>query len=446
MEVIMNKIYGSEVFIIVVIIFLAVPDIASAVLPGTLAEASSEGNLSVGAARVNITPPSDAALPMSGYGGRDDGHTGIHDSLYYRVIVVDDGVTQGAIIVEESIGITDQWWEEISRRIESETGIPRDNVLLAGTHTHAAPTPIHRLDDPSENMVAYSRDLSEKVVQAVQLAKSSLSPARMGVGRGHANININRVARTPQGGHWIGFNQDGPSDKTVHVVKFERLNGEPIAILINYGVHAVVGQSRNFLISADLAGAISRYVEEYYDNEVVVPWTSGTAGDQNPIERAPNENLRDSGRIPPLTTQGMIVGDEAIRVAENMDRMTRWADIRGLQKVVSVPGKERNEFDPTGNYTFTEADPLEIRISLLMINNLALTGVSGEVLTRIGLRLKEESPFNETIMITHCNGGSGYLPDDKAYENPGYEIITTRAMSGAEDAIVNGFLELMERR
>ena len=57
----------------------------------------------------------------------------------------------------------------------------------------------------------------------------------------------------------LGFNPDRPSDKTVEVIKFENLSGEPIAILINYAVHAVVlftamtkGEQRE--VSADLPG------------------------------------------------------------------------------------------------------------------------------------------------------------------------------------------------
>jgi hypothetical protein len=72
--------------------------------------------------------------------------------------------------------------------------------------------------------------------------------------------------------------------------------------------------------------------------------------------------------------------------------------------------------------------------------------VSGEVLTRIGQRLKEGSPFSQTVMITHANGSSGYLPDDAAYDQLSYEILTARVKRGcAEAAIMNGFLEMMDR-
>jgi hypothetical protein len=58
--------------------------------------------------------------------------------------------------------------------------------------------------------------------------------------------------------------------------------------------------------------------------------------------------------------------------------------------------------------------------------------------------LKRESPFNRTVMVTHANGSSGYLPDDAAYDQVSYEIVTTRVKrGGAEHAIVNGFLEMM---
>ena len=47
-------------------------------------------------------------------------------------------------------------------------------------------------------------------------------------------------------------------------------------------------------------------------------------------------------------------------------------------------------------------------------------------------------------MVTHCNGSSGYLPDDAASDQVSYEITATRVKRGcAEDAIVNGFLEMM---
>jgi hypothetical protein len=49
--------------------------------------------------------------------------------------------------------------------------------------------------------------------------------------------------------------------------------------------------------------------------------------------------------------------------------------------------------------------------------------------------------------VTHAYGSSGYIPDDAGFEQVSYEITTSRLSPGcAENAIVNGFLKLMEQR
>ena len=143
---------------------------------------------------------------------------------------------------------------------------------------------------------------------------------------------------------------------------------------------------------------------------------------------------------------GQILGEEVVRVADAIQTSPR-GRIHALQKIVTCPGKRTVQLPGRGRvYQMEDADPVAIRLSLLVINDIALAGVSGEVLTNIALRLKLESPLTRTIMVTHCNGSSGYLPDDAAYDQVSYEITTTRVKRGcAESAIVNGFLEMLHR-
>jgi neutral ceramidase len=87
---------------------------------------------------------------------------------------------------------------------------------------------------------------------------------------------------------------------------------------------------------------------------------------------------------------------------------------------------------------------VSIRLSLVKLNSVALAGVSGEVFTRIFLHLKNDSPFNATIMVTHANGSSGYIPSDDAFEPISYENTASHLKPGcAEKGIVNGLLEMM---
>jgi hypothetical protein len=394
------------------------------------------GVLRAGAARIDITPAKDAALAMSGYGGRTEGHTAIHDNLYARAVVADDGAAQAAIVTCDLIGLSHALWERISQRINRESGIPVENILLAGVHTHGAPT-LAGPGGADPKRAAYTAIVENGVLEAVREARANLQPARVGAGLGQANVNINRRARTADGRWWLGFNPDGPSDKTLAVVKFETLAGQPIAIFSNYAVHGVVMGPKNLEITGDLPGATARFVERHFGGQVVAPWTSGAAGDQNPIY-GPGTDFSQ------VAVLGQILGEEVLRVAADIRSSPR-ARIRGAQRVVSCPGQKLPPgARPRTEYVFEDAAPVDIRLSLLMIGDIALAGVSGEVLTMIGQRLKQQSPFTKTIMVTHCNGSSGYLPDDAAYAQVSYEIVTARVKKGcAENAIVGGLLELM---
>src|SRR5260370_40243898 len=88
---------------------------------------------------MDITPPADAALPMSGYAGRTQGFKAIHDRINVRAIVIDDGTTQAALVAWELLYAPTPVWAEVSQRLARETGIRPENLLLAAVHDHGAP-------------------------------------------------------------------------------------------------------------------------------------------------------------------------------------------------------------------------------------------------------------------------------------------------------------------
>jgi hypothetical protein len=317
---------------------------------------------------------------------------------------------------------------------------------------------------PSPKTEAYVTSVETSAVEAVRRARAALQPARFGLGTAKAYVNVNRREAFPGRGLWLGYNDEGPSDKAVTVLRFDDLGGTPLAFWINYAVHAVVMGPNNYQITGDLAGATSRFVEQHYlgtsqprsdggprlrlgPNErtagggPVAIWTSGAAGDQNPVSMASGEDFTL------VDAFGKMVGEAAVRAAATVTTTTE-ASISGAQKVVTCPGRRVDPGPtPRAEYTFTDADPVTIRLGLLRINDVALAGVSGEVFTLIARRLARESPVRHTIMVTHTNGSSGYIPDDTAFEQVSYEITASRLKPGcAEGAIVGGFLELIGKR
>lgn len=431
--------------------------LASALAAVTQAQSSS---FKAGAAKVDVTPaPSE--LPKN--------YEGILDHLYSRTIVLDNGAATAALISVDAGGVSDQVWRTVTQQVEKELGIPVANVLLTATHTHSA---------PQQQAPGYA----QKIVESVKLAKQRLAPARMGYGTGASYINVNRNLLDPKTKRWWeGPNYEGPSDKTVAVIKFESLSGEPIAIYYNYAMHAVINGQLD-QVSADVPGAASNYIEDSLDGKAIALWSSGAAGDQNPIYFQQTFDLRDirikdyakrgediGNAMPPggqglnksdptviklmnqqkqmTLSMGQFLGEEVLHVMRGMDRTDTGAQIFGAQKTISCPGRERLDSGRAGFAgSYKDAAPVEIRLGLLRVGDIFIGGVNAEVFNLIAQRLKRESPYARTIMATLTNGSarSGYIPNDTAYGMYTFEVLSSRLQPGcAESSIVNGILDLI---
>ncbi len=418
------------------------------------------GKLKAGAAKVDITPDKND-LPANSLG--------IHDPIHSRAIVMDNGVTRAALVSVEIAGMSEEQWKTITTRAESELGIPALNIMITCTHTHSAP----RLATDV---------LVEKVFNSMKEAAGNLQEARMGYGSGLSYININRnnfdsERRT----WWEGPNYDGVSDKTVAVIYFEKMDGTPLAVYYNYAMHAVVGGQMD-KVSGDVPGAASRYIENSFDNQVVALWSTGACGDQNPVYFQQTFDLRDirirdyasrgediSNAMPPggtgldrnnpevarlmgeqellLISMGQMLGEEVKYAIRNIKRFESNVSILSGTKTVSCPGRSRINSGRAGyEGVYEDTDPVEIRLCLLMVDDIPITSVNAEVFNQIAMRLKKESPYTRTMMATITNGAarSGYIPNDAAYGFQTFEVLSSRLKPGyAENAIVDGLLDLI---
>jgi len=58
------------------------------------------------------------------------------------------------------------------------------------------------------------------------------------------------------------------------------------------------------------------------------------------------------------------------------------------------------------------------------------------VFNEIGRAIKAASPFKHTFVITHCNGGAGYLPTRQSYPQGGYEVLSSPFAPGAAEQVI----------
>jgi hypothetical protein len=148
-----------------------------------------------------------------------------------------------------------------------------------------------------------------------------------------------------------------------------------------------------------------------------------------------------------ILSMGQFLGEEVMRVMRGVDRMASDVAIEGRHKTMTCPGRNRLDSGRAGFAgEYEDADPVEIRLGLLRLGDIMIGAVNAEVFNLIAQRLKQESPYAQTMLATLTNGSarSGYIPNDSAYGMYTFEVLSSRLKQGcAESAIVNGILDLM---
>jgi neutral ceramidase len=390
--------------------------------------------ISVGVAQVNITPT--VPVLMSGYASRTEPFKGVHDELFAAVTVFDNGTQRAALVTADVIGFCHNAWGELTKRIESETGIRREFIMIAPAHNHGGPSTRIYQDNVDKDLLAYNRELHDKLVTATSQAVSNLQPALVGAGKGVCKMSMNRRAPTASGSIRLGRNPYGPCDQEVGVVRFDRTDGTPLSVFVNWPTHATVMGGENYMITGDWPGAARRYIEKGFTTPVIATITAGASGDIDPIYRiSPDFRAGEAEEI------GNDLAREVIRIAEQITT-SPVREIKALQRVITLPGKETGSSAQPGA-TFNPGPDVDVRLSLLKIGNILLAGISGEVFTEIGMQIKELSPYKYTFIVTHCNGASGYLITDQAYTEGGYEVTASRVMPGAEGIIIANIADMI---
>jgi neutral ceramidase len=147
-----------------------------------------------GAATSNITPSLNGGRDGSWSSTRYD-H--IHDELHARCLVLDDGETRLAFVVVDLVGLGHEIVNEAKRRIEKETNIPKENVIISATHNHSVI--FQHLGSPPFN--DYQEFKIRRITDAVRTAIRNLEPARIGWGVGSVpqHLFVRRwIMSTPQ--------------------------------------------------------------------------------------------------------------------------------------------------------------------------------------------------------------------------------------------------------
>jgi len=392
--------------------------------------------IKAGVARVNITPP--VGVELCGYGFYlNRKSTGIRDELYSKALVLNDGVRRVAIVANDLIGVNKEMTETVRQMVTRETGIPRDHILLACSHTHHGPATVP-LYGCGEIDYDYLNLLPKHIAGVVRMANANLQDAKIGAGKGNlGNISRNRVEK------------GGPIDPEVGVIRVDDIQDNPLALLINFSCHPVV-MPINTLISGDFPGRATSVVETV-KRGVTGMFLQGACGDINPV-------LTNKGN---LEQPGVSLAAEALRVREQIQTTVEAriaVKTMNVKLPLSVPTAEEvrkvlNEYklkldskdekeqklgrlycewaENALKKLETGQEPwMETEIQVIQMDDMVLAAEPSEMFVEFCLDVKGRSPRKNTFIVGYANDFVGYIPDREDYERKGYAAALVPIITG----------------
>lgn len=435
--------------------------------------------LQAGAATSNITPPI-GALRVGSFVPVPSTH--IHDELFARCLVLDDGHNKVAIVVCDLLGFHRSVSVEARRIIQETTGIPSDHVLISATHTHSAGSALgvdryvndQQLDD-------YQRFVARRIADGVRRADNLLRPAEIafrsvdlpdpvlnrrwfwkeGQGRPNPFGQIEKAYKTgAPGPEFAG--PAGPTDTALSIVALREPQGRLIAAYCAYSMHYIGFPMAN-AISADYFGAFCAELERLHERAPGAPpfvamLANSTSGDVGPNQRRYNHLDKTKGPYGRSLAAGHEVAHAAQAALRGIDDWKNHAKLGARFREIDIGWREiepeliawSKDVEakaprlasgpiPVGAKWATtpdwatrlsyagriqalaqKTDKVRFPVQVLRLGDICIGTSPCETYSEIGLEFKQRSPIAKSFMVELAHAMLGYLPPPHQFANGEY--------------------------
>ncbi|MBM3861580.1 MAG: hypothetical protein FJ395_18300 [Verrucomicrobia bacterium] len=408
----------------------------------------------------------------------------VNDPLFAKALVLRSGNTTAVIITVDAVAIGEigriknDFLTNVRAQLQKELNIQPSHVLINASHCHGI----------------VCADVEQRTVQVVRDACRNLVPVKVGAGRGHEDrVAENRRLKLKDGTetdvrHAYSTAPDeeivgtGPVDTEIGLLRLDKLNGQPLAVIYNFAVHPIQGvPSRGN--TADITGFASKAIEDDLGDSALALFLQGACGDINPVRYKDVHNPRDAAPL------GNMLGYSALQALRKI-QTRETGELRVINEILALP--RAADFDrriaalqaeqtklsqslrgtSLNLKTFTELFPqykegkldaekranmeayirnvhtmekltrLQVNLALLKkhqaknaaagkptidveimgvrIGDFVLLTFPGELTVEIGLNIKKRAPAPFTFVAGYTNGYIYYAPTARGRNNKGF--------------------------
>ena len=415
----------------------------------------------------NITPPTRTRLA-----DHTRYSTGIHDPLFVKPLVLDDGETAVAIVCIDLLNGSFEFCDEIRRQIEERTGIK--HALINFSQTHSAPGTVDIPDEPHER--EWIEHVERSILDAVEEAHANRIPASLHAGQTPVQIGFNRRLADEFGVTVMAVNEAGAVVPWVNVLKVCADEGKTIAVLFEHAAHPVIVHVSSSLTGADFPGFAVQHIEETLGDGAIAMFAQGCCGNINgyPL-RGGWKKAEEAGKklgdavlqtlcaATQIKADKLAVGSKRIMLpTQKLPSMEQWEETCAQLKSFDLHGYAHRKDQLEGiKEAIERGEQPELRFDInavMLGSEWCLLTMSHEPFAEYELWASDKSPFANTMVFGDTNGMVTYVATDKELargDKGGYEagafpslwshnvrVLHTSLPIGTEGAIKDGIVSL----
>jgi hypothetical protein len=382
--------------------------------------------------------------------------------------------------------VSEDFLPELRRRVERDLNIPGANILVNASHTH-----------PPGRLLCDDEEQVNRVCDAVSRAMENMSEVKIGAGSGREDrVSMNRTLNLKNGRQWSIRHTNpsppdeevesfGPVDPEIGILRIDRLDGTPLAVVYNFACHLLFGDAHGS-ITANIPAYASKLIEDTLGHSCMAFFIQGAAGDVIDV------NFKDFNRIRDIKALGTMLGESTLQAYKDIRPENTELEI--ISETISVPRRtdipekiaalkqEQDELlkslaGTTLNFksflslyqSDTKIDPgmdalnqnnidkylkninameklariqdkistlekhqrinaesgeknIDMELQAIKVGDCVIVSSPAELLTEIGLNIKKASPYKHTFVAAYSNGYVHYGAPSADYDKGGYEV------------------------
>ena len=358
----------------------------------------------VGHAKENLTPPYPTAT--AGYGKRRGKlYESVHDSIYVRTMVIDNGSKRVAIVSADLLIIPPTVTALLEKELP-EIGFTLDNTYLGAIHTH------NSIGNWGKGVMTFlygSYDdsivhfIADKIKHSILRASQNLEPATLKTG----TIPLDHIV-------YNRLIDNGPVDSLLRVIEIQH-NDSSKLLLMSFTAHATCLFARDMVLSRDYPGKVVDAIEKNgYD---FVMFMAGAVGSH--AGNVPEQGWSCVDLLSDEVAKGFLLNKHHLVAVRDSTLMMQRVPLLLSEPQAKVLKDWRLR---PWSFDLAFGDYPEF-LTALRIGNIVMLGVPCDFSGEFNRGLDSlAAQHGMTAMVTSFNGGYiGYVTPGKYYDVDHYE-------------------------